>query len=548
MGPERRMQWARVWPLALAAVVLAVFFPATRGAFLAWDDDINIQTNLRLSALTWDNVQWMFTDVSHMRRFVPLTWLGWAIEYRLVGLTPWSTHAGNVFLHALNAVLVWLVVRSLLREVVLRWGWPERVMELGAAAAAGLWALHPLRVEVVAWASGRIYLQALGFLLVALLGYLRAARAPHPWWRCGWYWASVGAFAASVLTYPIALSFAAVLVIVDLYVLRRDARSPALWLEKGAFAVITLAVLAVTLLARMRATGIWEPPVSLAEFGIAQRAMQAFYVWAYYVWKPLVPFGLAPAYTTLTHVQPWAPHFVVSAASVVVATVLLARLRTRYEALWAAWCLHLCVLVPVLGLTEHPHYTNDRYSYLQGIVWAGVVGGAVSAWAARRGWSAPVVSLGAALVLSAILSGRQIAVWRDSETLFKHLYARVGATAYRADVALRLGDTMLMKEEWQEAGRYYAEAFTRNPRYGRRYLAAWGSGRVALALGRKEEAVAHFRESLALREDFTAARVALALALREAGRPAEARVEIDEVLRRAPEHAGARRLRESLGP
>ena len=69
-------------------LVAAVFQTARHGAFLLWDDNINIATNPHLGEFNWESVRWMFTDSSYMRRYVPLAWLGWSVEHQLFGLTP----------------------------------------------------------------------------------------------------------------------------------------------------------------------------------------------------------------------------------------------------------------------------------------------------------------------------------------------------------------------------------------------------------------------------------------------------------------------------
>ena len=182
-----------------------------------------------------------------------------------------SAHVGNVLLHALNAVLVFL----LLQAVIAAWHGSEnatkRTVPL-AAFSALIWALHPMRVEVVGWASGRMYCQAGVFLLLAGLAYFRAAacasrRSAHAFWIA----MATLAFGASLLTYPIGLMFVAVLVIIDVFVLRRfppgvswlDRRVRGVWLEKIPFVAMAAAVAAATLAARFQAQGIWEPPPTL---------------------------------------------------------------------------------------------------------------------------------------------------------------------------------------------------------------------------------------------------------------------------------------------
>src|SRR5687768_17025246 len=232
----------------------------------------------------------MFTDVSYMRRYVPMAWLGWSIDHQLFGLTPVSAHVGSILFHAINAVLVFLLLKQVLAAHRLPLAEQSRSAPFFVPAAGALiWALHLMRVEVVGWASGRMYCQAGFFLLLAALAYFRAAecearRRAHAMWSI----LATAAYGFSLLTYPIGVMFVAGVVVIDVFVLRRfppgvswlDRRVRGIWLEKIPFVAVAGAVAAATLSARFQAQGIWEPPPSLAEFGIVARIMQACYVGA----------------------------------------------------------------------------------------------------------------------------------------------------------------------------------------------------------------------------------------------------------------------------
>lgn len=483
----------------VAVAVAGVFLGVRHGAFLAWDDDINLTLNPHLD-LTVENLRWMFTDADLMRRYVPLAWLGWSVERAAFGLTPQSAHWGNLLLHAAGAVLLFLVLRRVLRGAG---GGTDSRAEWAALAGALLWALHPLRVEVVAWASGRLYLQALALLLAATLAYLRAQDAPAERGR-PWRLAALAAYLASLLTYPVGLAYPVVLIALDVVVLRRLGpavggwwSSPArrVWREKVPFALVACAVLAISLLARWRAAGLWEPVPSLEEVGLGTRLMRAFYLWGYFVWKPLVPFGLAPVYTTLVWFDPRSVAFVLSAAGVTLATALLWWRRQAWPGAWWLWLCHLVLLVPVLGLTERVHYPSDRYGYLPGMLGAVAV-----AWALRQ--LRPVVAVAGALpVLTALaaLSIAQIGIWRDSESLFRHLLHVVEDRRYRDDLAFRLAEVLRLAGRGEEAAEWYRESLAAGPAGARApsaqaALARWAAGRGELA-----EARVRYERALALR-------------------------------------------------
>ena len=566
-------RWA--FCLLIFAIVAVVFQSARHGAFLLWDDNINIVTNPHLRELSWEKVRWMFTDVSYMRRYVPVAWLGWSIDHQLFGLTPASAHVGNILLHAFNAVLVFLLLKQVL---VARHGNTRaegRMVSPGAAAQAGgaegmsfgghgksaslclaavgalIWALHPMRVEVVGWASGRMYCQAGFFLLLAALAYFRAARCEA---RRGahavWISVATAAYGFSLLTYPIGVMFVAVLVIIDGFVLRRfppgvswlDRRVRGIWLEKVPFVAVAGAVAAATLAARFTAQGIWQPPPSLTQFGMTARLMQACYVLAYYVWKPLFPSDLAPVYTTLLEFEPSAPIFVFSALAIGITTALLIWQRRRWPAALALWTCHLLLLAPMAGLTERPHYTNDRYNYLAGIVWSlalavGLV--RLESQIFRR----TVAAIAVALILAfSVSSVAQLRIWRDSETLFAFLYHRTGHIVTRADLAFRLGDALRVQGRVVEAANYYRESLRLVPGGERAAVPHFGLAKIAHAGQRLQEAVNHYQAAIRLDAAFSEAYLSLGQILVEAGRSADAIPFLQRAASLQPSNADGREL------
>src|SRR4051812_24752219 len=170
-----RLSKALLLACSIFAATLAIFHSITSADFLQWDDDINIYGNRHIQGLTAENWNWIWTDTSYVRRYMPLGWLGWAIQYQLFGMHPWSWHFGNIVLHSLNAALVFLLIQKLVQSSLPKDHAVPEQLPWCAALGALIWAVHPLRVEAVAWASGRIYDQALTFLLISVLCYLRAA-------------------------------------------------------------------------------------------------------------------------------------------------------------------------------------------------------------------------------------------------------------------------------------------------------------------------------------------------------------------------------------
>ncbi len=171
-----------------------------------------------------------------------------------------------------------------------------------AGGAAMLWAINPLRVEPLARVTDLTFWLQLLFLLISLWCYLRAWRGPggeHRFGPC--YWCSVAAFGSAMLAYPFAFGYGGALLVLDWHPLRRfegcsrwwrDARARRILLEKVPFLLLGGTILP-TIAARLNPTGVWVAFQVDGHMNLFERAMQAFYVWAYYAWKPWALFWLA---------------------------------------------------------------------------------------------------------------------------------------------------------------------------------------------------------------------------------------------------------------
>ena len=558
--------------LALIAVVFAVFFRTLESGFLRWDDDINVFENARIQGLTAENLLWMFTDFEQAIRYKPLSWLAWALVHEVFGLNPFGYHLANVMLHCANTVLVFLLIRMLLQHSTpgssRREEAPSQTrstehgtqnesqslltsaptMDVCAALGALLWAVHPLRVEPVAWVTGLPYHVALFFALLSTLFYLGAnSPGATPAGRTRNYWLSVAAFALAVLSYPIVLGFVAALVALDFYPLRRfqrgdsaslvDAAARKVWLEKVPFLLLSFVLVAGTVYGRFFVTGDWSKPTTLGEFTMTARVMQAFYLWAYYVWKSILPLDLGPFYTTLLDNRPFDPAFTASAIAVIgVTAVLLARWRLWPAAL-ALWFTHLGLLVPMLGLTEKPHYPHDRYSIVNGVLLA--IAAAALLWrgcAKVRGRGALAVGIALA-ALCVVGSHRQVRIWENDFVFFEELLRRLPATShYRSVALLKVGNAHADAGDDAKAEACYREALAISPDTAFVQL-PFNFGNVLARQGRWAEAEAAYAKAVAVAPRHLAARNNYGISLARQGKFEAAFAQFDEALRLKPDSA-----------
>jgi tetratricopeptide (TPR) repeat protein len=558
----------------LVAVVFGVFFRTLESGFLRWDDDINVFENEKVQGLTAANLRWMFTDFEQAIRYKPLSWLAWAVVHEFFGLNPFGYHLANVLLHCANTVLVFWLIRRLLQLSTPGGSRSEEAAsqrrkaeggrrnespsfltsaaagEICAAIGALLWAVHPLRVEPVAWVTGLPYHLALCFALVAVLFYLRAnAPEGEAVARARDYWVAVAAFALAVLSYPIVLGFVAALVALDFYPLRRfqaggafslvNAAARRVWGEKVPFLLLSAVLVAGTVYGRYFVTGTWDKPVTLDNFPPFARVMQAFYLWAYYAWKPLLPLDLCPVYPVLMESKFTEAPFVLSALGVLAVSAFLLAKRHAWPGAFALWLAHLGLLVPMLGLTERPHYPHDRYSIINGILWA--IAGAALLWkfTQARPKPAPVLAVGAGLViLLSARSWRQTGIWHSDLPFFTDMVAKLRSPHYRSQALMKLGNSHADLEDDAKAVAAYREALQLSPASATFHL-HFNLGNALARLAQWSEATASYEAALRLQPDSAAGQLNFGVALGTKGELDRAVQHLTRALELNPQSAEA---------
>jgi tetratricopeptide (TPR) repeat protein len=442
--PLDRRGWA-VW--AGAAVVggltLLVFLPALRNGFVDFDDTKNFLTNLSYRGLGWANLRWMFTS-AHTGHYIPIAWLTLGMDYVLWGMRPVGYHLTSVVLHAVNAVLfyvlAWRLIALALTPAARHDAEQGRrnpgAMALGASTAALLFSVHPLRVESVAWITERRDLVCGLFSLLTVLAYLRACGWGGPGrLHAAWYWIAAGLFPLALLSKSIVVGLPVALLALDLYPLRRlSFADPARWrragrllVEKWPFLLSSAAITATMLAIAQRR----EIMTSLDTLGIPERLAVSGYGLIFYLWKTLVPWPLSPLYELHYPVRPLAVRYLLPGIATVAVTVGALVARRRWPAGLAAWVAYGALLLPVLGFTHNGmQIVADRYTYLACLPWALVAGAGVAwCWGPGRSAVTPllrrlIVGLAATAIAAATaLTVLEIRVWHDPETLWRHALA-----------------------------------------------------------------------------------------------------------------------------
>jgi Flp pilus assembly protein TadD len=313
----------------------------------------------------------------------------------------------------------------------------------------------------------------------------------------------------------------------------------------------------------------FAPATSWDRLGLLERVAVSAYSVAFYLQKTLLPLGLSPLYELFVPVRPFDWPFLLSGVVVLLITGVAFALRPRWPGLLAVWISYGVMLFPVVGIFHKGHQiAADRYSYLPGIGWALLAGGAVvlalrryrSARSGRRALA--LILVFSTIPLLAFATWRQVEIWEDGVTLWRHAVrldpaspiavANLGwelrargdlaeaveqcqrALLLRPDYAdahLNLGLAMAAQGRAAEAERHLRRALELTPRST---PAQSGLGSLLEAQGRVDEAIAHFRQALQINPRSAGAHNNLGVALARSGQTGEALAEFSEAVRLDP--------------
>jgi hypothetical protein len=411
--------------LGLALVTLCTYYGALDNGFVHFDDTLYVTRNpVTQQGLSRSTVLWAFTT-GFAANWHPLTWLSVMLDVQLFGLDARGHHATSIALHALNTVLVF--------ALMLRLGFGR-----GASAfAAGLFGLHPLHVESVAWVAERKDVLSMLFGLLALLAYVRYSEAPSTRRMA----AVAVLLALGLMAKPVLVTLPFVLLLLDWWPLRRMAipswlASPGtapgvraaepvglglLVREKSLLFALALVSAFITYLAQA------ENGSVAVEVPAAYRVVNAIHSYIAYLVKTLYPLHLAVFYPLPTELP--LLRGALDLAALASLGVLAWRVRTRAPYLLVGLLWFLGTLVPMIGLVQVGMQAYaDRYTYFPSLG-LGLAASLLLADAARRLRLPRAVSalLGVALLGSlAFLTAKQTLVWRDTVTLFDHAVAVTG--------------------------------------------------------------------------------------------------------------------------
>ncbi len=491
-------------PGLIFALTIVVFLPTLQNGFINFDDPDNLLNNPHYKGLGWTNLSWMFTAF-HLGHYHPLTWLTLALDYTLWGMNPTGYHFTSMVLHAVNAVLFYYLTFHLLKNAITQ---PVTDVNLRVASAfsALLFSLHPLRVESVAWATERRDVLSGVFILLTLLCYLKAYDSAGAASRSrGWFRLSVIFCALSLLSKATGMSLPVVLLVLDVFPLRRLSGGPGkwfgaqvrrVWWEKIPFVGLA-AVSAITAVAAQRAGGAL---VTMEALGPMERMLQSFFGVVFYLVKTLVPTELAPIYEMLPGTDFYQWRFIGSGIIFVILSIGFFLARHRWPAGLASWICYLAVIAPVLGIAQSgPQLVADRYSYLSCMPWAILLSSALPISFRQRnsavfGKMLPgmATTVGLLIIIGlSCLTWLQNKLWRDSVTLWRYTTSvTLSGIAHH-----NLGHALEFEGQLDEALKQLRRAAEITPEYSATYQVL---GRILTSRGELDEAGKHLRRAMEL--------------------------------------------------
>jgi len=456
---------------AICLIVATAFSPSLFNGFTNYDDNAYLTDNPLVRSLAPANITRIFTTTQPHTLFVPMVTLTFALEYRAWKLDPRGYHAVNLLLHILNALLVFFLIRGISGSLAV------------AFFTSLLFAVHPLRVESVAWVTERKDLLFTLFFLLAIqfhARYLKKGAGRD-------YLLTLLLFALAVLSKMSALVLPAALLLMDWKLEARISKKR--WLEKIPFAVILL-LFAVSSWNSVRA-------FSVQNLGGHHPVMvsNSLRLIPFYLQKTVWPTRLSAHYPTdMRFFMPPLWLSILLAAGLIGGSFLLLK-GSRREWLWG-WSFFLLALLQVFGLVWHFFPVANRYSYLPAIglsyilvLAVSLAGKKMAAWK-YLGWSWAVLAV-SALVLLGAASFRRCRVWQDSISLWNDVIGKYPMIplAYSSR-----GNAWLTAGRLDEAQADYSRAIQLMP-HGSFY---WNRGLVWQKKNQAEKAAEDFAAAIRL--------------------------------------------------
>jgi Tfp pilus assembly protein PilF len=452
----------------VAGLTFIAFLPALHDGFTSWDDDVYVTNNPSIRDFSFHHVAHQFS--SCIGYYQPLTMMSYMADYRFSGLNPRGYHLTSVLFHCINALLVFALIFGLSGNALV------------AFIAALFFAVHPLRVESVAWISGRKDVIFSFFYLLSLVAFLRYRRNG----RRLFFGLSILLFFCSLLSKPMAVTLPLVLLLIEYGIAGKITVRNIL--GKWSFVAMSLGFSLLTYSTQAHVHASFLRHLYVPSFGIL-----------FYSFMTIVPVHLS-AYYSLDCVPRSGATFIYPALAICVGIVAF---RIARHSRTAIFCLlfFIVTLLPALQIVQIGGYiVADRYSYLPTIGLCYLV-----AWAIGRFMKNPRVGfalkcaagggVGLIVIVSVLLTWGRCLVWKDGITLWSDAIAHWPSTMTYNN----RGQAFYEKGDYSRALGDYNEAI----RLGQSLPNAWnGRGCVLNSLGDYSQAMSDYKMAVALKPDY----------------------------------------------
>jgi tetratricopeptide (TPR) repeat protein len=527
--------------LFLVLVTAAVYFPVATHGFINFDDPDYVTGNPYVSAgLRPESVRWALTGVCSSN-WHPLTWMSHMLDCQIYGQKPGGHHLTNVIFHIANAVLVFLLLK-LMTSAFWR-----------SAFVAGLFALHPLHVESVAWVAERKDVLSAFFGLLTLVAYakyvasveraaiakseirnpkLEANPKSETRKRISYYVLALVLFALGLMSKPMLVTWPFVMLLLDFWPLKRSTAALRSWvpliLEKLPFFGLSAASCVITFLVQKASGAV----VALNDATIAMRIANAVVSYGQYLAKTFWPSKLSVFYPYES--LSWESGDVLLAGAVMVLATGGALWAWKRKPYWSVgWFWFVGVLVPVIGIVQVGKQAfADRYMYLPHIGLFIALTWGIAELIARvhlPRWSGPAIG-GAVLAIATIITSHQLTYWRNTKSLFEHALA----VTSRNHVAYTVIATELVESnKLAEATEDCRLALEYSPRYSEAHNTLAG---IYAKQEKFDEAIASYERALECDPTYGDARCGMANVYLKQRKYGEAELQAKEALRLIPMH------------
>ncbi len=535
----RAGKYRAFWILVgLAVITLAAFEPVRINAFVNYDDDRYVTDNIHVQrGLNWESVVWAFSS-THASNWHPLTWLSHMADCELFGLNPTGHHINSLVLHVINVLLLFWVCKRMTGA-------------LGASAfVAAVFALHPLRVESVAWVAERKDVLSAFFWMLTMFFYVRYVERPG----VGRYLLVFSAFSLGLMAKPMLITLPFVLVLLDYWPLRRlragTEKSRAGPVKsrsvKGAGGALSLGRLIAEKIPLLAVAVVSATVTYLVQQGTG--AMQAAQTWPLnvrianalvsyvrYITKMFCPINLAVLYPHPgERLAAWQPILCLLILAGISWVIIAKRRRAPYAAV--GWLWYLVTLLPVIGIVQvGTQAMADRYTYLPSIGIAVIVAWGAGELLGKWRYHKPVLAAAAVTVIVPLLlsTRAQLRHWRNSVSLCRHSLA---VTENNYTMHSNLGNALESVGKLDEAAGHYRDALQINPDYANAHN---NLGVVLQKRGNTDAAIRSYYTAIRIDPEYARAHNNLGIALRAQGNLDNAALHFRKALEAQADYAEA---------